>query len=88
MDDGIGIREEILPRIFDEYFRSKQAVQHNPMCTGLGLAIVKHIAQTHNIGLEVDSQIDKGTTFTLTFSPIKKSHASITTIGQHIAQSG
>ena len=73
-DRGIGIREDALPRIFQEYYRSKEAAQHNPMCTGLGLAIVKHIAQTHHISLTVDSQIGQGTTFTLTFPPVKKTH--------------
>ncbi|NIA06275.1 MAG: hypothetical protein GWP14_01325 [Actinobacteria bacterium] len=66
-DQGIGIRPDALPRIFEEYYRSKEAAQHNPMCTGLGLAIVKHIAQTHNIALRVESELAQGTTFILTF---------------------
>ena len=73
-DQGIGIRPDILPRIFDEYYRSKEAAQHNPMCTGLGLAIVKHIAETHNITVCVDSKLNQGTTFTLTFPSPKKLH--------------
>jgi len=73
-DRGIGIREDALPRIFEEYYRSKEAAAHNPMCTGLGLAIVKHIAQTHHIALSVDSQLGQGTTFTLTFPPVKNPH--------------
>lgn len=68
-DKGIGIREDALPRIFEEYYRSKEAADHNPMCTGLGLSIVKHIAQTHQIAISVDSEVGQGTRFTLIFPP-------------------
>ena len=68
-DQGIGIREDALPLIFQEYYRSKEAAEHNPRSTGLGLAIVKHIAQTHRIALRIDSQVGQGTRFTLTFPP-------------------
>jgi len=70
-DKGIGIRPDALPHIFQEYYRSKEAAQHNPMSTGLGLAIVKHIVQTHGIVLRVDSELGQGTTFTLTFPQSK-----------------
>ncbi len=68
-DQGIGIREGALPRIFEKYYRSKEAANHNHMCTGLGLSIVKHIAQTHQIAITVDSQVGQGTQFTFTFAP-------------------
>ena len=71
-DQGIGIRPDALPHIFQEYYRSKEAAQHNPMSTGLGLSIVKHIAQTHNIALRVDSKLGQGTTFILTFPTVNK----------------
>ncbi len=70
-DEGIGIREDALGRIFEEYYRTKEAVKHNPRSTGLGLAIIKHIASTHQIRLTVDSQLGQGTSFTLTFPPVK-----------------
>lgn len=70
-DQGIGIRAEVLPHIFEEYYRSKEAAEFNPMCTGLGLAIVQHIAQTHGVAIHVESQPNQGTTFTLTFSSAK-----------------
>ena len=73
-DRGIGIRPDALPLIFDEYYRSKEAARHNPMCTGLGLAIVKQVAQTNRVNLTVDSELGQGTTFTLTFPPVRKSH--------------
>jgi len=62
-DHGIGIREDALPNIFDEYYRTREAAQHNDMSTGLGLAIVKRIADNLDIVIRVHSEIDKGTTF-------------------------
>ncbi len=66
-DEGIGIPAEKLPNIFDEHYRTKEAVQHNKESSGLGLAIVKNVAQFHRICLNVQSQPGKGTTFTLWF---------------------
>ena len=42
--EGIGIPREKLPRIFDDYYRTEEAVQHNRGSTGLGLAIVRQVA--------------------------------------------
>jgi signal transduction histidine kinase len=66
-DHGIGIPPEKLPRIFEEYYRTTEATQHNRASTGLGLAIVRHIAETHGIRVRVTSAHGAGTTFTLTF---------------------
>ncbi|MDP6490306.1 MAG: HAMP domain-containing sensor histidine kinase [Kiritimatiellia bacterium] len=62
-DQGIGIREDALPSIFDEYYRTREASQHNKMSTGLGLAIVKRIANNLDIAIRVHSEIGIGTTF-------------------------
>ncbi|MEI8241708.1 MAG: HAMP domain-containing sensor histidine kinase [bacterium] len=62
---GIGITEEALPRIFDEYFRTKEAAQCNPASTGLGLAIVKEIAQKEELEIAVASEVGKETTFSV-----------------------
>ncbi len=62
-DQGIGIREDALPNIFDEYYRTREASQHNELSTGLGLAIVKRIADNLDITIRVRSQIGHGTTF-------------------------
>ena len=76
-DHGIGIREDALPNIFQEYYRSKEAAAHNLMCTGLGLSIVKHIAHTHRIAVRVESSPNQGTSFILTFpAPGKLPHNS------------
>jgi len=62
-DEGIGIAPEKLPHIFDEYYRTTDAVQHNRGSSGLGLAIVQQIAREHRIELAVESQFGKGTAF-------------------------
>ena len=66
-DDGIGIAEDKLPRIFDDYYRTDEAVRHNKGSTGLGLAIVRHVAQAHRVRVIVESAPDKGTRVTLRF---------------------
>jgi len=66
-DNGIGIPAGKLPHIFDEYYRTSEAAQHNRESTGLGLAIVRHVAQAHGIRVRVSSAPNAGTTFTLTF---------------------
>jgi len=66
-DDGIGIPAEKLPRIFDEYYRTKEAMQHNKESSGLGLSIVKQVAQMYKIHIRVESRPDSGTIFELRF---------------------
>ncbi len=66
-DEGIGIPAEKLPRIFDDYYRTEEAVRHNRDSTGLGLAIVRHVATSHRIRVRVDSAPGRGTVFTLRF---------------------
>jgi signal transduction histidine kinase len=68
-DDGIGIPAEKLPRIFDDYYRTEEAVRHNKDSTGLGLAIVRHVAASHGIRVQVESAPGCGTRFTLRFPP-------------------
>jgi signal transduction histidine kinase len=62
-DHGIGIAEEFLPRIFDEYFRTKEALRVNPGSTGLGLAIVKEIVHMEGLKISVISEVGEGTAF-------------------------
>jgi two-component system phosphate regulon sensor histidine kinase PhoR len=66
-DDGIGIQPQKLPKIFDDYYRTDEAVRHNRDSSGLGLAIVRRIAETHRIRLTVESAPNCGTRFTLRF---------------------
>lgn len=69
-DNGIGIPQDKLPYIFNEYFRTEEAAQHNKNSTGLGLAIVKHVAKTHNIDVAVETMLHHGTKFILSFKNI------------------
>jgi len=65
-DKGIGIPEEELPHIFDQFYRVKDEKTRQVGGTGLGLAVVKHIVEAHHGTLSVKSVVRQGTTFTLT----------------------
>jgi two-component system phosphate regulon sensor histidine kinase PhoR len=66
-DHGIGISEKALPRIFEEYFRTDEAVRFNKLSTGLGLAIVKEVAESLRLRIRVTSEQGKGTSFLVRF---------------------
>jgi signal transduction histidine kinase len=72
-DNGIGIPADKLPRIFEEHYRTKEAVQHNKESSGLGLAIVKHVAEMYGINIRVESRPGFGTKFELKFPVLDES---------------
>lgn len=65
-DTGIGIPEEEIPRIFDEFYRGASAKKLVPDGTGLGLALVKLIVERHHGVIRVASRPDQGSCFTIT----------------------
>lgn len=73
-DTGCGIPEEVLPQIFEPFFTTKEAGKG----TGLGLAIAAQVAEDHHGSIRAESQVGKGTTFTVTLprdNPVKTAMA-------------
>jgi signal transduction histidine kinase len=82
-DNGIGIPAAKVPRIFEEHYRTKEAVAHNKESSGLGLAIVRRVAELHRIHLQVESQPGKGTTFEMWFTPAHEASNAAGTEEKH-----
>jgi two-component system phosphate regulon sensor histidine kinase PhoR len=68
-DHGEGIAREHLPRLTERFYRVDTARSRQLGGTGLGLAIVKHIVNRHRGAMTVDSEIGKGSTFTVYLPP-------------------
>ncbi len=66
-DTGIGIPQEDVPRVFDDFFRSANARERVPEGTGLGLSIVKAVAEEHGGAVSLDSKPGHGTRFAVEF---------------------
>ncbi|MDX9930136.1 MAG: ATP-binding protein [Bacteroidales bacterium] len=67
-DDGIGIEEEHLPRVFERFYRVEKHRSRDSGGTGLGLAIVKHAVEAHGHKVMVKSRPGEGSTFSFTLS--------------------
>jgi signal transduction histidine kinase len=64
-DQGIGIPTPAQARIFDRFYRTNEARAHAKQGTGLGLSICTWIAESHQGRIEVQSQPDQGSCFTV-----------------------
>lgn len=67
-DTGIGMSEDFLPHIFDEFTRERTSTESKVAGTGLGMPIVKKLVELMHGTIEVESELGKGTKFTLTLS--------------------
>ena len=66
-DTGIGIPKASRDKVFERFYRVDKGRSRDMGGTGLGLAIVKHAAAYHGAQISLESQVDKGTTITVTF---------------------
>lgn len=78
-DNGIGIEEENLPRLFERFFRVDKSGSRKEGGSGLGLAIVKHILEAHEEQITATSSFGEGSTFIFTLQKTKPTIAKETT---------
>ncbi|TFF33521.1 sensor histidine kinase [Mucilaginibacter psychrotolerans] len=71
-DDGMGIEEKFLPRLFERFFRTDTSRSRQIGGSGLGLAIVKHIIEAHQQTINVRSTESLGSTFGFTLQKTKQ----------------
>jgi signal transduction histidine kinase/CheY-like chemotaxis protein len=79
-DTGTGIPRKDLPRLFERFYRVKGAQGRTFEGSGIGLALVQELAKLHGGSVRVESQIDRGSIFTVTI-PLGKNHLPADRIG-------
>ncbi len=70
-DNGEGIKQEHLPRLFERFYRVDQSRSRDQGGSGLGLSIVKHIIEAHNETILLKSTYQKGSEFSFTLEKAK-----------------
>jgi two-component system OmpR family sensor kinase len=65
-DNGIGIKKEDKEKVFDKFYRSDTSLTYEIQGTGVGLSIVKDMVELHDGTVELDTNLGKGSTFTIT----------------------
>ncbi|MCK5456662.1 MAG: response regulator, partial [Melioribacteraceae bacterium] len=73
IDSGIGISQEELPKIFDRFFQVVSSKTKGIEGTGIGLSLTKELVELHHGEITVESEIEKGATFVMSF-PLGKNH--------------
>lgn len=76
-DKGIGISKKEIPKIFHRFYRSKTNLGPDSKGSGLGLALVKHITKAHDGSIQVESELGKGSVFTI-YLPVSKLQEGLT----------
>lgn len=76
-DDGPGIEEEHLPRLFERFYRVEKSRSRNDGGSGLGLAIAKHIVESHGQTISVRSTYGVGSTFSFSLDKSKTQSAGL-----------
>lgn len=71
IDNGEGIKQEHLPRLFERFYRVDQSRSREQGGSGLGLSIVKHIIEAHNQKVFLQSTYKKGSEFSFTLEKVK-----------------
>ncbi|MGB3466464.1 MAG: ATP-binding protein [Cyclobacteriaceae bacterium] len=74
-DSGEGISPQSLPYIFDRYYQSPTNQFRMREGLGIGLALVKELVDLHKGDIKVDSELEKGTTFSI-YLPLKEKHST------------
>jgi len=69
-DNGIGIDKAYHQRIFERFYRITEENIHNVKGYGMGLSYVKKVLDAHDAPIHIDSKLDEGSTFTITFKKI------------------
>ena len=72
-DFGIGISNQNIPMLTKRFYRIDTSRPRDTGHTGLGLSIVKHILNRHNAQLNIQSEVNKGSSFSVTFEKYKSS---------------
>ena len=75
---GRGIESEFLPYVFDRYKQARESKDRR-LGLGLGLAIIKEIIELHSGQISVESEVGKGTTFTVLLRLVNKENDAILT---------
>ena len=72
-DNGIGIPQKELPKIFDRFYQVANSHSERHEGTGIGLSLTKELVEIHHGEITVESELEKGSTFILSF-PLGKNH--------------
>jgi two-component system phosphate regulon sensor histidine kinase PhoR len=70
-DTGPGIAAEHIPRLTERFYRVDRSRSRESGGTGLGLAIVKHVTQRHGGQLQVNSELGKGSSFSIVWPAVR-----------------